>query len=85
MTLALKWTPGIGPALLAALLFGASTPLAKLVMGDIHPVLFAGLLYAGSGLGLGTLLVLRRLLPVKADAEAVRAFTERRQAVFTGR
>jgi len=61
---------GIAPALLAALLFGASTPLAKLVMGDIAPVLFAGLLYAGSGIGLGAALLLRRLLPREADAEA---------------
>lgn len=66
----LKWTPGIGPALLAALLFGASTPLAKLLVADISPVLLAGLLYAGSGLGLGTWLLVRRLRPREADAEA---------------
>lgn len=70
MTSWLKWAPGIGPALLAALLFGASTPLAKLVMGDIHPVLFAGLLYAGSGIGLGICLLVQRLRPRQADAEA---------------
>ena len=49
------------PALSAALLFGASTPLAKLLTADMPPVLLAGLLYLGSGLGLGLLLVLRRL------------------------
>ncbi|MBC7656356.1 MAG: DMT family transporter [Frankiaceae bacterium] len=70
MTSWLKWSPGIGPALLAALLFGASTPLAKLVMGNIHPVLFAGLLYAGSGLGLGIFWLLQRLRTRQADAEA---------------
>ena len=48
------------PALAAALLFGASTPLAKLLMGNIPPLLLAGLLYLGSGLGLGVLLLLRR-------------------------
>jgi len=48
------------PALAAALLFGASTPLAKLLVGDVPPLLLAGLLYLGSGLGLGALLVLRR-------------------------
>lgn len=64
------WKPGVGPALLAALLFGASTPLAKLVMGEIHPVMFAGLLYAGSGLGLGLALLIRRWRPREADAEA---------------
>jgi drug/metabolite transporter (DMT)-like permease len=49
------------PALSAALLFGASTPLAKLLVGDVEPLLLAGLLYLGSGLGLGALLMLRRL------------------------
>lgn len=64
-----KWLPGIGPALLAALLFGASTPLAKLLLSDIPPVLLAGLLYAGSGLGLGVWLLARRLKPLEPDAE----------------
>jgi drug/metabolite transporter (DMT)-like permease len=70
MNLRLNWTPGIGPALLAAVLFGASTPLAKSLLTDIAPVLLAGLLYAGSGIGLGLWLLLRRLRPRKADAEA---------------
>ena len=39
-------------ALGAAALFGASTPLAKWLVGEIPPVLLAGLLYLGSGLGL---------------------------------
>ena len=39
-------------ALAAALLFGASTPFAKTLLGTIPPVLLAGLLYAGSGIGL---------------------------------
>lgn len=39
-------------ALLAAALFGASTPLAKRLVGFIEPTLLAGLLYLGSGLGL---------------------------------
>lgn len=39
-------------ALGAALLFGASTPAAKLLIGQISPQLLAGLLYLGSGLGL---------------------------------
>jgi drug/metabolite transporter (DMT)-like permease len=39
-------------ALAAAALFGASTPFAKHLGGDIAPVLLAGLLYLGSGLGL---------------------------------
>lgn len=39
-------------ALVAASLFGASAPLAKLFLIRIHPVLLASLLYLGSGLGL---------------------------------
>lgn len=39
-------------ALGAAGLFGASTPFAKLLTGDMPPVLLAGLLYLGSGIGL---------------------------------
>ena len=60
---------GIGVALGAAALFGASTPLAKLLLADIAPVLLAGLLYAGSGLGLGAWWLLRRLR-ARADGEA---------------
>lgn len=39
-------------ALLAAALFGASAPLAKLLLGQIEPIVLAALLYLGSGLGL---------------------------------
>ena len=51
---------GIAYALLGAALFGASTPIAKLLVGEVGPVMLAGLLYAGSGLGLGLWLALRR-------------------------
>ena len=57
------------PALAAALLFGASTPLAKLLVGDMSPLLLAGLLYLGSGLGLGLLVLVRRA----RNAEAANA------------
>lgn len=59
------------PALVAALLFGASTPLAKLLVGNVAPLLLAGLLYLGSGLGLGALLLLRWARDPKT-AEAMR-------------
>src|SRR3990167_1784907 len=45
-------------ALSAAILFGGSTPFAKQLVGDIAPLLLAGLLYLGSGIGL----VLARLI-----------------------
>ncbi|MDE2219535.1 MAG: EamA family transporter [Gammaproteobacteria bacterium] len=41
-----------GPALLSALLFGVTTPLAKPLLASTPPLLVAGLLYLGSGLGL---------------------------------
>lgn len=43
---------GAAYGLASAGLFGASTPLAKLLVGVIDPWLLAGLLYLGSGLGL---------------------------------
>jgi len=55
----LRISRGAGLALASAALFGASTPFAKRLVGDIPPVLLAGLLYAGSGAGLGAFRVLR--------------------------
>ncbi len=52
--------PGVTAALLAALLFGAGTPLAKLLLADLSPWLLAGLLYLGSGIGLTLYRLLRR-------------------------
>ena len=43
----------------SALLFGASTPLAKVLVGSVSPVLLAGLLYLGAGVGLLAVLVAR--------------------------
>jgi len=51
---------GVGAALLAAVLFGAGTPLAKALMTGVGPWMLAGLLYLGSGLGLATLRLVRR-------------------------
>jgi drug/metabolite transporter (DMT)-like permease len=49
----------IWPALAAAALFGASTPLVKLLVGELPALLLAGLLYLGSGLGLAVIRLLR--------------------------
>ena len=46
-------------ALAAAALFGASTPLAKTLLHDVSPVLLAGLLYLGSGVGLALIRLIR--------------------------
>lgn len=56
------------PALAAALLFGASTPLAKTLTGAVSPILLAGLLYLGSGLGLAGVLLFRRLTRTASEA-----------------
>lgn len=49
--------PGMRVALLSALLFGVTPPLAKVLLERSSPVLLAGLLYAGSGVGLTLLRV----------------------------
>ena len=36
-------------ALVSAILFGMSTPLAKLLLGETEPIALAALLYLGSG------------------------------------
>jgi drug/metabolite transporter (DMT)-like permease len=57
----LAW-PGAPLALLSAALFGASTPFAKLLLGGgLDPWLLAGLLYLGSGAGLGLVRLWRRV------------------------
>jgi len=58
MSSAHRFNRGVAAALGAALLFGASTPLAKLLLGGVEPWLLAGLLYLGSGIGLAFLLLL---------------------------
>jgi len=50
----------IAYASLSALLFGASTPLAKLLVGAMSPLVLAGLLYLGSGIGLAIWFAFRR-------------------------
>lgn len=59
---------GVQASLLAALLFGAGTPLAGILLGgDVSPWLLAGLLYCGSGVGLGLLRVIRRAPRVRLN------------------
>src|SRR3954464_2501758 len=53
--------------LIAAVLFGLSPPLAKLLIGQTNPHLLAGLLYLGSGVGLAAVLWGRRLFARQTD------------------
>jgi drug/metabolite transporter (DMT)-like permease len=64
-----RWQ-GAAAAIAAAALFGASTPFAKLLIGGgVDPWLLAGLLYLGSGAGLGLLYLGRKAIGM-APAEA---------------
>lgn len=54
--------PGVLAAISAGVLFGASTPLAKSLIHGIDPWMLAGLLYLGSGVGLGAYRALRYFL-----------------------
>lgn len=52
---------GILFALFAAALFGASTPLAKLLLGSVSAWMMAALLYLGAGIGLALIHFSRRV------------------------
>src|SRR5204862_931650 len=60
--------PGVPLALTAAAFFGASTPLAKYLLGSIDPWILAGLLYLGSGLGLSVLIAIRKFMEATGEA-----------------
>lgn len=57
---------GIIFGLLSALLFGASTPLAKLLLGAVDTWMMAGLLYLGAGAGLAAVHLSRAALRLPA-------------------
>jgi drug/metabolite transporter (DMT)-like permease len=57
-------------ALLAALLFGASAPIAKVLLGDVQPIPLAGLLYLGSGVSLLAVKAWQRLIQKSRETEA---------------
>jgi len=60
-------------ALSSAFLFGASTPIAKLLLGNTDPLLLAGLLYLGSGAGLALVVTGGRLLGLGRSEAPLRA------------
>src|SRR5260221_2883339 len=76
-----RWR-GIGFVSVAALLFGAGTPMAKSLLPQVTPMLMAGLLYLGSGVGLG----LYRLVRPRANASGPReaALTRKDLSWLTG-
>lgn len=58
---------GVQAALAAAVLFGAGAPVAKLLLEDVSPWMLAGLLYLGSGIGLGVYRLIRRAPHVRLE------------------
>jgi drug/metabolite transporter (DMT)-like permease len=64
--------PGVPMALASAALFGASTPLSKLLLGAVDPWLLAGLLYLGAGLGLAVMHFGRAALGLPAPEAPLR-------------
>src|SRR5204863_1729038 len=60
-------------ALGSAFLFGASTPIAKLLLGVTDPLLLAGLLYLGSGIGLALTMAFGRSLGLVRPEAPLRA------------
>lgn len=63
---------GISLALLSAVLFGASTPFAKLLLGTVDPWMLAGLLYLGAGVGLAAVHLSRAVLRLQAPEAPLR-------------
>jgi drug/metabolite transporter (DMT)-like permease len=66
--------PGVPLALGSAVLFGASTPLSKWLVGSIDPWLLAGLLYLGAGVGLAIVQWVRPMIGLpQAEARLQRS------------
>ena len=61
--------PFILQALLAAIFFGASAPIAKLLLGDnIAPIFLAAFLYLGSGTGISLVKLSQRMRSKEVEA-----------------
>jgi drug/metabolite transporter (DMT)-like permease len=64
--------PGVPFALASAVLFGASAPFAKLLLGAVDAQLLAGLLYLGAGIGLAAVHGGRALVGLPAPEAPLR-------------
>ena len=64
--------PGVPLALASAVLFGASAPFAKLLLGSTDPQLLAGLFYLGAGVGLAIGQAARSALGVRVSEAPLR-------------
>lgn len=57
----MKNKTAISIAILAAALFGISSPVSKLLLEEIPPTLMAALLYLGAGFGMLTINIVKAL------------------------
>jgi drug/metabolite transporter (DMT)-like permease len=64
--------PGVPLALASAVLFGASAPFAKLLLGSIDPWMLAGILYLGAGAGLSAIHFGRRAVGLETPEAPLR-------------
>lgn len=64
--------PGVPLALGSAILFGASAPLSKLLIGSVDPWLLAGILYLGAGIGLAIVHIGRPLIGLPSPEASLR-------------
>ncbi|HOI84649.1 MAG TPA: DMT family transporter [Acholeplasmataceae bacterium] len=67
-------------AILAALLYALSTPIAKLILNDLSPTYIAALLYLGAGLGMGVVAYIRK----KTTSYTYQAFTKKELPAILG-
>lgn len=65
--------PYILQALTAAIFFGASAPLSKLLLGDVSPIFLAAFLYLGSGIGISLTKLGQRISAKETEAGIKRA------------
>lgn len=63
------WVP-VPYALLAATLFGSSTPLQKILVGEVAPVLLVAFMYLGTAVGMALLGRIRGFFPPAGSGEA---------------
>lgn len=60
-------------ALAAALLYAVSSPVSKLLLKDVHPLVMASALYLGAGLGMGLVTLLVRQNTERTELPLTRA------------
>lgn len=56
-----KTAKGIGLAILAAALYALNAPFSKLLLQYVPPILMAGILYLGAGLGMAAILMMQKI------------------------